>query len=375
MANTSSGNESSWDTPTQWHRGFSSTIAAVLIVAALVAILGNAMVLTVIIRHRGMRTRTNLFLVNLAVADLLVGILLMPFSIITMISDGWIFGDGAMCQFNGWMNSFCLITSIHTLMYIGVHKYFSIAHPLSTAFKLRTIVFFMCMAWVWAGICSTMNVWGLEVEYKKGTSQCGPKYPRKTHAYIIHAILQLTVMIVPFFILVFCYTRMFIEIKKHSARLRKNSTVEEEYILATQKKVAVTLFIVLACFFFMALPYVSYATYTTVNSNKEFPSFLNPVAYMFLYLNSMVNPIIYAFRSPAFREGYKEILCQTPNYVISDGPMGTIRCVTVKSLPLSRYQSLRVAFLLSKLSHFMCTPCPRNSMFQTNTVDDRLLLE
>lgn len=42
---------------------------------------------------------------------------------------------------------------------------------------------------------------------------------------------------------------------------------------------------------------------------------------MFLYLSSMCNPIIYAFRSPAFREGYKEILCQTPNYVISDGEL------------------------------------------------------
>lgn len=323
-----SSNPSNWTTPPptesvieedgQWHRAFSSTIAAILIVAALVAILGNAMVLTVIVRHRGMRTRTNLFLVNLAIADLLVGILLMPFSITTMISDGWIFGDGIMCQFNGWMNSFCLITSIHTLMYIGIHKYFSIVHPLSKAFQLRTIIFLMSMAWIWAGICSTMNVWGLEIEYKPGTSQCGPKYPSNAKAYIIHVILQLTVMIVPFFILVFCYTRMFIEIKKHSARLRTNSTVEEEYILATQKKVAVTLFIVLAFFFLMALPYVSYATYTTVNSHKVFPGFLNPVAYMFLYLNSMVNPIIYAFRSPAFREGYKEILCQTPNYVISD---------------------------------------------------------
>ncbi|XP_059176578.1 uncharacterized protein LOC131956171 [Physella acuta] len=41
-------------------------------------------------------------------------------------------------------------------------------------------------------------------------------------------------------------------------------------------------------------------------------------AYTFLFISSMCNPIIYAFRSPAFREGYKEILCQTPNYVISD---------------------------------------------------------
>ena len=52
-------------------------------------------------------------------------------------------------------------------------------------------------------------------------------------------------------------------------------------------------------------------------------------AYASLYLNSALNPIIYAFRSPSFREGYKEILCQTPTYVISDGKFVSF------SLPLS----------------------------------------
>lgn len=36
-------------------------------------------------------------------------------------------------------------------------------------------------------------------------------------------------------------------------------------------------------------------------------------------MNSACNPIIYAWRSPSFREGYKEILCQEPSYVVSDG--------------------------------------------------------
>ncbi|CAG5134936.1 unnamed protein product, partial [Candidula unifasciata] len=120
-------------------------------------------------------------------------------------------------------------------------------------------------------------------------------------------------------ILLFCYIRMFIAIKKHSQRLRENSTMEEDFILSQQKKVAKTLFIVLATFIMMALPYHLYATYATIEKDKNhFPVYLNPLAYMFLYLSSMCNPIIYAFRSPAFREGYKEIMCQTPNYVISD---------------------------------------------------------
>ncbi|BFZ01718.1 hypothetical protein BsWGS_04756 [Bradybaena similaris] len=309
----------------QWSFGFSVVLACVMSISAFCTVVGNIMVLLVIIRHRGMRTRTNLFLLNLAITDLLVGLLVVPFSITTLIENRWVFGD-ALCALNGWINGFCLITSFHTLMYISIHKYFSIVHPLSNHLKLRHIITMMISAWLWAAICSTMNVAILVVEYKPGTSQCGPRYPSTPETFIVHGVVQLTVMYIPASILVFCYIRMFIAIKKHSQRLRENSTVEEDFILSQQKKVAKTLFIVLATFVMMALPYHLYATYTTIETDKKhFPVYINPLAYMFLYLSSMCNPIIYAFRSPAFREGYKEILCQTPNYVISDGPMGTIK--------------------------------------------------
>lgn len=76
----------------------------------------------------------------------------------------------------------------------------------------------------------------------------------------------------------FCYTRMFQEIKKHSDRLRTNSTVAEDLILTQQKKVAVTLLIVLATFVIMALPYHAYANYTTIiKDKKHFSSYLNPI--------------------------------------------------------------------------------------------------
>ncbi|XP_013088446.2 melanopsin-like isoform X1 [Biomphalaria glabrata] len=303
----------------KWSFEFTVTLTTILALVDLCIIVGNCMVLLVIVRHRGMRTRTNLFLVNLAVADLLVGLCVVPFTVTTLMENRWIFGNGAVCMFNGWMNSFCLISSIHTLMYISIHKYFSIVRPLSNPLKLSYIIGMMAAAWLWAAICSTMNVTGLIVEHKPGTSQCGPRYPNDLQMFIIHAIIQITCIVIPFLILVFCYIRMFQEIKRHSQRMRTNSTVAEDLILSQQKKVAVTLLIVLATFVVMALPYFAYANYTTVvKDKKHFSIYLNPVAYTFLFMSSMCNPIIYAFRSPAFREGYKEILCQTPNYVISD---------------------------------------------------------
>jgi len=57
------------------------------------AVVGNLLVVVVVLRNRGMRTRTNLFLCNLAVADLLCAVIDMPFSLITVASGRWIFND------------------------------------------------------------------------------------------------------------------------------------------------------------------------------------------------------------------------------------------------------------------------------------------
>ncbi|CAE1285089.1 unnamed protein product [Acanthosepion pharaonis] len=65
--------------------------------------------------------------------------------------------------------------------------------------------------------------------------------------------------------------------------------------------------------------------YVTINKNRKFNTLLNPVAYFFAYMNSACNPIIYALRSPAFRQGYKEILCWERATVFSDGHQGLRR--------------------------------------------------
>jgi hypothetical protein len=90
--------------------------------------------------------------------------------------------------------------------------------------------------------------------------------------------LQVTNIFIPAIILIYCYSRMFGAIRAHTKRLQENSTLEEDVILAQQKKVTITLFIVLASFIICALPFHLYATYTTISKDKEhFSPYLNPL--------------------------------------------------------------------------------------------------
>ncbi len=60
------------------------------------AVLGNSLVIVTLVQNRRMRTVTNVFLLNLSVADLLLAVFCMPFTLIPTLLQNFIFGK-AMC--------------------------------------------------------------------------------------------------------------------------------------------------------------------------------------------------------------------------------------------------------------------------------------
>jgi hypothetical protein len=63
----------------------------------LLAVIGNLLVILTLIQSRRMRTITNLFLLNLAISDLFLGVFCMPFTLVGMLLREFIFGE-VMCK-------------------------------------------------------------------------------------------------------------------------------------------------------------------------------------------------------------------------------------------------------------------------------------
>ena len=59
----------------------------------LLSVIGNTLVILTLIRHKKMRTITNMYLLNLAIADLLVAVYCMPFSLVGMLMQDFVFGS------------------------------------------------------------------------------------------------------------------------------------------------------------------------------------------------------------------------------------------------------------------------------------------
>lgn len=63
----------------------------------LLAVIGNFLVILTLVQNRRMRTITNVFLLNLAVSDILLGVLCMPFTLIGTLLRNFVFGE-FMCK-------------------------------------------------------------------------------------------------------------------------------------------------------------------------------------------------------------------------------------------------------------------------------------
>ena len=142
--------------------------APALGIVMLVAIFGNMALIVTICRTPRLRTRTNMFILNQACADVGVALLCMPFSIVTCFTQGWVFGDG-LCQLNGFMNILFEASSLFTLTAIGIEKYFSIIKPMAVVITTRLAWIMIAMTWFTALVLATIPLTGfITFVYKPG---------------------------------------------------------------------------------------------------------------------------------------------------------------------------------------------------------------
>uniref|UniRef100_G1MHM3 Neuropeptide FF receptor 1 n=1 Tax=Ailuropoda melanoleuca TaxID=9646 RepID=G1MHM3_AILME len=131
----------------------SSAVAAMFIVAYvlifLLCMVGNALVCFVVLRNRHMRTVTNMFILNLAVSDLLVGIFCMPTTLVDNLITGWPF-DNATCKMSGLVQGMSVSASVFTLVAIAVERFRCIVHPFREKLTPRQALVTIAVIWALA---------------------------------------------------------------------------------------------------------------------------------------------------------------------------------------------------------------------------------
>ena len=123
---------------------------------SIVGIVGNSLVIFVVVRVKGMKTLTNMYLVSLACADLLVlmGATLPAISEVFLYRKQWVMG-GFMCSLLVFLQYLGINTSALSITAFTIERYIGICHPFTAqVWSTRCRV-----KWIIAGL------WGFSIAY------------------------------------------------------------------------------------------------------------------------------------------------------------------------------------------------------------------
>ncbi|ESO90972.1 hypothetical protein LOTGIDRAFT_178787 [Lottia gigantea] len=192
-----------------------STICLTLLVAVVIA--GNILVIAAVLTTRKLRTVTNIFIVNLACADLLLGIFVLPFSAALEVLDSWIFGT-IWCHV--WLATDVLLctASIFNLCCISLDRYIAITRPMKYPglMSSKRGKLLVAATWIVSFLISLPPLigWndGNDETSQQTTSQPCEFIPVKcelinTRGYRIYSALGS--YFIPMFIMVFFYIRIY----------------------------------------------------------------------------------------------------------------------------------------------------------------------
>ncbi|XP_068133276.1 D(1A) dopamine receptor [Hyperolius riggenbachi] len=119
-----------------------------LSVLILSTLLGNTLVCVAVIRFRHLRSKvTNFFVISLAVSDLLVAVLVMPWKAVAEIAGFWPFGS--FCNIWVAFDIMCSTASILNLCVISVDRYWAISSPFRYERKMTPKVAFIMISVAW----------------------------------------------------------------------------------------------------------------------------------------------------------------------------------------------------------------------------------
>ena len=254
----------------------------------------NTFTLAVFARSRHLRRRNTYLIMNLTVADLLIAAVSGPETILLYVRDKNLEkGFGVLYSI---ISDMCWIASLGNLVLISLERLHATLYPFRHCLVGKSI-YYRIIIFSWLGALSLACVLHI---IRTNNPVLTDRYP-----WIIYVVLTLAVLTTSYVIILSKFIT-----KPHVQQLGS--------VISAERKLSATLFIVSAASILTLLPWVIITCISISSDRYLWIKFTHArkIASTFYFLNSLLNPVIYAIRLTEFRRASKELFCKSNSYPV-----------------------------------------------------------
>ncbi|KAM6392891.1 B2 bradykinin receptor [Pluvialis apricaria] len=312
----------------------------------------NAFVLTILCFHKSRCTVAEIYLANMALADLIL-VCTLPFWAINIANNfQWPFGL-FLCKAVNVMSYMNCYSSIYFLTLVSIDRYLALVKTMSLGRMRRTV----CAKWnsfiVWMCallICSpTMVFRNLQYYKEYNITACSLVYPASYWEPVNNCLLNTVGFVIPLCVITYCTTQIIKALR--SSELQKLKLVQTER-RATMLVLAVLLLFTICWLPFQVSTFIDTICYFTPTFTclRNINDILTQVAVYCAFSNSCLNPVLYVIVGKHFQkkvvEFYKDLLpkrCRKSQSVQMESSLDTL-----KTSISSEYPRKKSVFPLSR---------------------------
>ena len=278
---------------------------------------GNLLLGVAVIKNPNLRrTVPNMYIITLAVSDFLMSLLGIPFSVVSLMTGKWPFNN-FICQLQGfWILLMCAV-SLQTLAVTALNRYFRVVRSRALyqkIFNMKTTKITIAILWIMAFFAPLPYVVaGHEFFFHTGKVFCAHDLESLYNGY--GAYLVLVYVAIPLIIIMTCYTRVFISVRKHNLNFRfrmgtrtKSNASTESSLSVEEVNVTYILLVVVIGFLTCWTPVLVIDLIDFINGDWKLKRQVYVSYTCFGFASTSLNPIIYGIMNRSLRVEYLRIL-------------------------------------------------------------------
>ena len=236
---TSASNNISMENPGMLNSSEVAAWAVMYALATILSISGNILVVLVFTKGRRCRTDIRPFLINLAVADLIMAVFCMPFTSTYVMMTYWVFTE-PLCPIVLFFQNLSVSASVFTNMAIGTDRFLVVMFPLKSRVTTARAKYVLLTIWAASTILGSVQFFvGRTREEPNGTNviTCDERWETREQRTTFTMFVLAITYVVPLTILAIAYTVVGIKLWRRTAPGNTDET-RDHHQLRTKKKVS-----------------------------------------------------------------------------------------------------------------------------------------